>query len=333
MLRLLQSIFGGTAETATGDYSPELIEAAIQRAIDATDRRLHALSDVRKRLTPGVVKAVDHVVKLVDSLAAPVAATAENHARDPRLNVLFANPERMIEVLAKDTTVNEARSELKTDTAFGLLVAHMSRRTVLASDMVDGDIRQDVMQTVVSFDEHQILEVSADLEQTRRQLKRRAFDVILRQVLETLEERQQQQTELKSQHGLLMRKLGLLQQAGWNFESGDSRPDTVALEKELQHVEDELLALGDATKTLPIHAELVQKALVDAATLLSLDKPTLYLDRRSVERKAGQEGAQAVELQILRDRKGNERAALLIQFDPMALPKFDFLQAASKALA
>lgn len=332
MLQFLQSIFGKD-EHANGGYPPDLIERATQRAIDATDRRLHALSDVRKRLAPGVVHAVDHVVKLVDSLAAPLQATAANHAHDSRLNVLFANPERMIEVLAKDTSVNETRSELKTDTAFGLLVARMSKRTVMASDMVDGDIRQDVMQTVVSFDDHQILEVSSDLEQTRRQLKRRAYDVILRQVLETLEERQQQQAELKSQRGLLMRKLGLLQQAGWNFESRGARPDTVALEKELQQVEDELMALGDATKTLPVHAELVQKALVDAAELLALDKPTLYLDRRSVERKAGHEGAQAVELQVLRDRKGNERVALLIQFDPLALPKFDFLQAASKALA
>lgn len=332
MLQFLQSIFGRD-EHANGDYPPDLIERATQRAIDATDRRLHALSDARKRLAPGVVQAVDHVVKLVDSLAPPLQATPANHASDPRLNVLFANPDRMIEVLAKDTCVNEARSELKTDTAFGLLVARMSKRTVMASDMVDGDIRQDVLQTVVSFDDHQMLEVSADLEQTRLQLKRRAFDVILRQILETLEERQQQQSELKSQHGLLMRKLGLLQQAGWNFESRGARPDTVALEKELQQVEDELMALGDATKTLPIHAELVQKALVDAAALLSLDKHTLYLDRRSVERKAGQEGAQAVELQILHDRKGNQRVALLIQFDPSALPRFDFLAAASKALA
>lgn len=332
MLQFLHSIFNRD-EQVNGGHSPELIEAATKRAIDATDSRLHALSDVRKRLRPGVIHAVDHVVGLVNELAPPLIANVENHSGDLRLNVLFSSPQRMLELLAKDAAVAHARESKESQWLFGLLVARMSRRTVMGSDMVEGAIREDVMQTVVSFDDHLMLEVTSDVEQTRQQLRRRAYDVLLRQILETLEERQHHQADLKNQQALLRRKLELLKQAGWSFSSGALPADATALDEKLQQVEKELLALGSATDTLRIHADIVQSGLNDAATLLNIEKKTLYLDRRNVERSADHDGVLAIPLQVLRNRHGRELVVLLVQFDAASLPHFDFLDAASRALA
>jgi hypothetical protein len=67
MLKLFQSIVGARPAVAH-QYERSLIEAAIDRALEATDPRVRSLSGHRRRLEPAVVKAIDHVVALADAM-------------------------------------------------------------------------------------------------------------------------------------------------------------------------------------------------------------------------------------------------------------------------
>ena len=61
MLKLFQSIFRPGADKL-GAYPEDLIERAIERAVDGTDRRLRAVSGYKKSLRPAVVHAIETLV-------------------------------------------------------------------------------------------------------------------------------------------------------------------------------------------------------------------------------------------------------------------------------
>jgi hypothetical protein len=101
MLKLFQSLFGAKP-AGNALYDRIVIEAAIDRALDATDPRMRSISGHRKRLEPAVVKAIDHVIALVSALPPPVEASARTYGDDERLSSFFASPARMSEVFGAD---------------------------------------------------------------------------------------------------------------------------------------------------------------------------------------------------------------------------------------
>lgn len=86
MLKLLQSIFGGEKQ---GNYPELLVKLAIERAVDGTDPWLRAVSGYKKKLRPAVLRAMDHVVGLVDRLPPPMPICLDCYADDPRLKRFF----------------------------------------------------------------------------------------------------------------------------------------------------------------------------------------------------------------------------------------------------
>ena len=78
MLRFLQSIFGGVEP---GSYPESLVTEAIERAVDATDSQVRAVSGYQKKLRPAVLRAIDHVVALVEGLPLPLPATGTSSSR------------------------------------------------------------------------------------------------------------------------------------------------------------------------------------------------------------------------------------------------------------
>jgi hypothetical protein len=321
VFRLLQSIFN-REDQRNGGYPVALIEKATVRAIDATDRRLHALSGHQKRLAVAVEHAVDHVMKMVDALESPLSASPSNYPESPLLRAMFASPGRMVEILSRDSALADARHSAtgRGEEYYALLITQMSKRTYLGTDMVEDVIRKDVLQTSVSFDDHRLVEVTREEAQTRLQLKRRAYDVILRQILEELEERQSKKQALQGHRKLLRRKSELLKQAGWNLSAQpETKEDKASLEQKLQRVEDELSALGTPGETLDTHLELLKEALTAPGTLLSLEHATIILDRLNIERTTVDENTHPIPLQILKDRTGNQVVVALLKIDPKVL--------------
>ena len=144
MLELFKSIFGARAEAGTA-YPPALVEAAIERAVDGTDRRLRALSNYRKRLREPALVAIDHVVRLVDGLPAPAVADAEGYRTDPCLRAMFASAERLLELLGRDQNIDAVlRAGSAPASLTGLLVTDISEKRVLGLGIEDELLKRDV---------------------------------------------------------------------------------------------------------------------------------------------------------------------------------------------
>mgnify|MGYP000187484024 CR=1 FL=1 len=81
MLSFLNSLFTSTRQSSDGP-DQRLVEAAIERVVDATDPRLRAFPNYRKRLYAAVEFSLGHIQSLIDTLPEPVE-TGRRPPSDP----------------------------------------------------------------------------------------------------------------------------------------------------------------------------------------------------------------------------------------------------------
>jgi hypothetical protein len=330
MLKLLHSIFGG--EKKAERYPESLIEAAIERTVEGTDRRLLALSGYKKQLRPSVIHAIDHVVGLVDGLPAPVAARRTDYSADPCLTALFASADHMLQVFGSGAVLNEFRgaSVASSERVFALLLAERTEKNILGNDLVGGQVRRDVAQVTVNFGGHRLLEPATNEAHTRRHLKRRAFDHLLTLALTRITDTRGSRAELSRQRDLLRSKLRTLERSGWSFETQEgASPEPEALNAELQATELELANLGADSGALQASMDIVTDVLGHAEQQLWSSELILHLDRMNIQRDAQDASAQRIILQELHNARGVHLVMLLLSLAPGELPQREHFSTAA----
>lgn len=120
MLRLLQSIFGNERQ---GSYPEPLFREAIERAVDGTDPWLRGVSGYRKKLRPAVIRAIDHVVALVEALPPPVPMSLARYTDDRLLKSIFISAGDMKQVVAGDRSLAEFKRQEAADDALELALS------------------------------------------------------------------------------------------------------------------------------------------------------------------------------------------------------------------
>lgn len=320
MLKVFQSIFGARPAVAH-QYERSLIDAAIDRAIDATDPRVRSLSGHRRKLEPAVVTAIDHVVALADAMPARVEASQRGYGEDNRLAAFFASAERMAQVFGADRALIEflqGPSGTGADPVVALLAMDRTEKKVLGM-AVEGDrVQQEVAQIQVSFDKHRLLDPSATEEEHRRLVLRRAFDQLLTMALARISIAGGEREALAAEQSVLRAKLRALQSAGMGFaqERGDGQDDAATMEAKLADVEKKLAAAGSGAGTLPMHLDLLVDTLEKAHEQLRIETVPLLVDRLGI--KQAKPGGTTVELQLTEVRNAAGQAIIVL---PVAIPR------------
>lgn len=289
MFGFLSSLFGSPGPSAAGVDSA-LIEAAVERTVDGTDRRLRALGDYRKRLSEPVTRAVDHVSALVDALPASAEISRRAFGADTRVRAFFSSAEHLREVLGGLKNLRDyldSRAGVRPDGIFGLLVMEREERTVLGMELEGDIIRRDVVQVAVNFFHHRYLAPAATEEDTRRELKKRAFDYLIERALERLASERRKRGELERQRRLLRRKLDALRAGSWGlgalFDTRELPPsDIPALEAEIESIDGELGRFGTSALSLEQSLEQIADAMGRPADWLAARRIGLRLDYRGI---------------------------------------------------
>ena len=321
MLKLFQSFFGGN-ETR-GRYPESLVEMAIERAVDGTDSRLRHLPGYRKRLRGPVIQAIDHVVALVDGLPAPLAASREDFNADPRLATLFVSAAQMLEVLGRDRAMLEflGGQSAGAEQLTALLLVERIEKNTLGMELAGDQVRRDVAQLTVSFRNHRLVEVADSEAETRRLLKRRAFDHLLSLALARIVEVREERADIARQRDVLRHKLATLERSGWSFEEGEGTPSEPArLQAELTDIETQLERLGSDAGVLNTHLELVAEQLAQAEQLLQRNTFRMRLDSMNVQRDAQDASGRDIELPEIHNAHGHRSVLLLVSVTPGELP-------------
>lgn len=337
MLSLFQSIFGlGPPET--GGYPEEIVQMAIERAVDGTDSRLRTLPGYQKRLRPAVLRAIDHVVPLVDGLPPSIELSRENYREDPRLRVFFASVEHLRQVLREDSTLRDflqGPAGRGVDEVYALLMMERRERKVLGMELRGERVRREVAQEAVSFSAHRLLDPTADPEEELRLLRRRAFDHLLEIALGRIGSRREKRAGLKREHDLLRRKFTTLESGNWGFDAaaGEVEQDSQVLENQIEDIERQLQEMGTDADVLDARLKIVIDVLERAPEQIWFSTVTENLDSMGIRREPGAPNALVLELQELNGVLGRSAIPLRISIPRSEFPeRADFLSEAQRYL-
>jgi hypothetical protein len=339
MLKLFQSIFRPGADKL-GAYPEDLIERAVERAVDGTDRRLRALTGYKKSLRAAVIHAIDHVVQLVDSLPPPLELDRRNYGTDAELNAYFASVDHMNEILSRDPWMRQWQKTPASTVAervFALLIMELSERNVLGVALEGNELRHDVAQVTVSFNKHRLVDPTAVEDDTRRLLKRRAFDHLLTLALAGMAEAHGEAADLQRERDLLRSKLVALSSGQWGFGSDtdeaavDTPPDPRALQQRIKEIDVQLST--HSTGLLKAHLDILVEVLAGAERNLHGGLNTLSIDRQGVKQSQASTLTPPITLTTLHNAAGRSIVVRLTSIARADLPAPpDFLREAQRFL-
>jgi hypothetical protein len=336
MFKLFQSIFGAAPVKGSG-HPPALVEAAIERAIEATDPRIRAASGYRKKLEPAVVHALDHVKALALGMPAPVEASRATYGDDAQLAAFFASPERMSEVFGADRALFEylaSPAGAGTEPVLALLLVERTEKKVLGMALQGDQVQRDVSQVQVSFDRHRLVDPCAAEDDLRRALARRAYDHLLAMALARIAEVGGERESLEASQSVLRAKLRALQSARMDFSGGgaEAPPDAATIEAKLADIEAQLATTGSGATVIAKHLELVAESLGKAERQLWIEPVTVLMDRLGIRQASP--GGTTVELRLreLHNAAGATAVSLPIAIPRGEIPKRDILAEARRLL-
>ena len=338
MLQLFQSIFSSD-RTEPSAYSADLIQRAIERAVEATDARLCAVSGYQKKLRGAVVHALDHAVALVEDLPPVLDLEPTSFGTHPEVTVYFTSVDHVRDLLERDPTLIQWRSSTEGTTAeqvIMLLLMTLQERKVLGVALQGDVLRSDVAQTTVSLSRHQLVDPASAEAETRRLLKRRAFDHLLSLALGRMAETLAERGELERERDLLRRKQAALAAAGWAFEAaGAERPvDPRVLRIQLEAIESQLGFLGSGSGLLQAQLEILVQVLAQAEQHFWSARESLIIDRLGVKQAHASELAPEVGLTVLHNAAGQSLVARILRVGRAALPaQRDLLREAERYLS
>jgi len=154
-------------------HPASLVDAAIERAIEATDPRIRAASGYRRKLEPAVVHALDHVKAIALGMPAPVEASRATYGNDARLAAFFASPERMSQVFGADRALIEylaSSAGAGTEPVLALLLVERSEKKVLGMALQGDQVQRDVAQGAGELRPHRLVDPCAAEDDLRRAL-------------------------------------------------------------------------------------------------------------------------------------------------------------------
>lgn len=313
MLRFLQSIFGGVEQ---GRYPESLVKAAIERAVDGTDPWLRALSGYKKKLRPAVVRAIDHVVALVDKLPPPLTVDLESYGTDPRLKAFFMSTAEMRQILGGDRSLADFLKEpsAAASQVIALLMMEKQEKAGFGVALSGDVVVHDVPQVTVSFVGHRLIDPSENEEKTRRQLMRRAYDHLLGIALGRIATVKSEREDLERRRALLNAKLDLLQRGEWGFDEAGSAgvPPSAALEEQLAQIGAKLEEVGGEDRVLDVCLGIVSDVLGRPEEYLWSGQEKLIVDRLGIKRSEPADDAPELTLGVLHSSAGQNRVLTLV---------------------
>jgi hypothetical protein len=143
-------------------------------------------------------------------------------------------------------------------------------------------------QVSVSFSGHHLLEPRTSEEESRRFLKRRAFDHLLALALAQITEARVERADLQRQRDLLQRKLQAMKRGTLSFDRPEmGRADEAGLQAELDGASRQLQELGADQGVLKAYLAVVAERLGDAEHQLWSHEINLCLGPMNIRHDPG----------------------------------------------
>ncbi len=280
-----------------------------QGSVDASVKALIHVAEPKLELLPGAVQALREGVRrtlaYADELGAhelsPLDLSPAGYGADARIGLMFSSPEVLLATLeGSDALRDYFLSASNPDEAYALLVMQCHRSQRFGQAMRNGQLVDDVAQTVVSFGAHRLVDVCADEASLRHQVARRAFRsvaAVAARRIALLSAQQQTLGTEKMQVELRLATLGGSATVVDALPAADGLPvDAASLKRRLAEINESLAELAPIG-TLEGKLAQVRKVCSAPQDFVAVRTESLFLDRMGVLRSPG-EGEEGIPLNI-----------------------------------
>lgn len=183
-------------DAAAQQRKADLLQA-LEVVIDGCDGRLRLLPGYQPRMLPGISRALDYLAGLPWQSIAPLELSLHAFSSDRRLGLLFASPLSLLLFLKSSAELSTFfHSASQGDEAWAIM--SMNRSETMRFGMVEhnGEIRSDVAQRVVSFDQHRLFDPSASQQALQSSTSHRGLTVLVAVIDRHLKLQQQMRLDL-----------------------------------------------------------------------------------------------------------------------------------------
>lgn len=313
------------AETNRGRATARPLAQAVEYVVNETYPGMRAIPGYAGHLRGPVAAALQHVDELVDHIPGVFTCCADTFHDDPRVNAFFVNPGHIGEVFSHSRDVRELfEGHPGVTDCYALLCMQRRVRRKCAAALVGDEVRKDVMQTAVSFSDHQVVSPGTSESDARHALKCCMFNGLLGHIRKRAAEARTELTELENRERVLRNRLRLMQQGHHGPGSTD------VLETELRSVTSALSNQDPRLMTLGDHLAFVGDVLSHPSRFIDARFESLHLSRTGFLQEAGsRESGYALTISEIQITSHPLRVAALVRFPRRELlPEQDFLSRA-----
>lgn len=167
-------------EDVTGGRCNAMLARAIEQVVDKTDTRIRAVPRYTQRLKGPVEQVFQLVDDLVERIPPPVSCRRSTYTQDDRIRALFAGPDQLQKVFSESDNVRSYFSDNGAiEDCWALLCMQKDESTRAGMAQINGKVVRDVLQTVVSFTDHQLMSPGSSEQDARCALKSCIFNSLL----------------------------------------------------------------------------------------------------------------------------------------------------------
>ncbi|MCG6859824.1 MAG: hypothetical protein LJE70_00825 [Chromatiaceae bacterium] len=324
--------FGGSFNVWNGEQDADqdhpscsgTLEQAVEYVVDATFSRLRFLPSYARRLRRPVAATFRHIDELVEDFPGAILCSQSAFSEDPRVNAFFVDPRHLREVFSESEQVRELfDTNPDTEECYALLCMKKEERRRLGMALVGELVQKEVMQTTVSFTDHQFFSPSASEAEARHSLKCCIFNGLLAHIRKREREERIRVIELEDRRGSLVSRLNRTASEG----DGESRD---ALQGMIADIGRELMREIPRLASPEYHFDLLTDVLGNPTQYVSGSPGSIHLSRLGIKLEGGRsDSGDEIPLFEIQVASQGTRIGALVRF-PRAdlLPRQDFVRKA-----
>ncbi|CAG9265960.1 conserved hypothetical protein [Paraburkholderia unamae] len=272
------------------------IRALIERLL-VLSPTLALVPEWRERLVPALTCSVAYVRDVVERMPPAREASAATWMNDPYIHAFFAAPDEVGHVLSRSPELHAwFESHPLAREVYAVLGMALNERCAFGAEQHGDEVHTDVMQTTLSFDDHQVRvcgETEADL---REQIVQRVVEQIALEGLAQIGADESRRDVLEQERALLRTRLQLLTRHGagtqrmFGEHDVQNAGEVARVEAQIAQNEREIAALGLKSEALEHQLTVICNVLANPAQHTNVEMREICLSPMNVLLANGSEG-------------------------------------------
>ena len=260
-----------------GHVSDASIIEATAHVVQLVDPRLALCPGYATRLEPGVRKALAHCIEMEAQMPPEIKVEPGSWGSNSQLFAFFATEADFQRVCSRSAALLQFFDENPlADTVFGALTAVVVERSVTGPAIVNGMLRQDVLQKTVSFSDHKLAIVAADSPRLRRAISKRAFEELAVITFARGEAESAARQQLDDDRALLLARRQMLARRGTGLDAG-AVGQLQNVDAEIEKNTREMQRIGNSADALERRLSRLIDVLEHSEELISLERQQMRL--------------------------------------------------------